>query len=144
MAEMMTDDGDSETDKINVVPLADLSLVLLIILMVLSPMVMASMIRVQTPKVQKVKAHKDDGKKAPDPLLIKITSAGVLLNNNPVESDQFLAEQIAIKIADDPDRPCIVTAEQQIQVGDVVKYLDIAKQSGAKKVSLLKGAAEPS
>jgi biopolymer transport protein ExbD len=52
MAEMMSED-ESETDKINVVPLADLSLVLLIILMVLSPMVMSSMIRVQTPPVNR-------------------------------------------------------------------------------------------
>jgi len=47
-----------ETDKINVVPLADLSLVLLIILMVLSPMVMSSMIRVQTPSWKKSKPKK--------------------------------------------------------------------------------------
>jgi biopolymer transport protein ExbD len=144
MSEMMTDEGDTETDKINVVPLADLSLVLLIILMVLSPMVMSSMIRVQAPKLEKVKAHKKQPDKAPDPIMIKVTTAGVLLNNNPVDTDQFLAEQIAIKIADEPDRPVIVTADQEVQVGDVVKYLDLAKQSGAKKVSLLKGGAAES
>src|SRR5258708_6796346 len=118
MAEMMSDDGESETDKINVVPLADLSLVLLIILMVLSPMVMSSMIRVQTPRLDKVKATKvPKNQKIPDPLLIKITSAGLFLNNNPVESEQFLAEQLAIKITDEPDRPVIVSADENIQVG---------------------------
>lgn len=142
MSEMMTDDGDAETDKINVVPLADLSLVLLIILMVLSPMVMSSMIKVQAPRLEKVKSQPKDDKKAPDPILIKVTAAGVMLNNNLVDSDNFLAEQIAIKIADDPDRPVIVSAEDLIQVGDVVKYLDLAKQSGANKVSLLKAGAE--
>jgi biopolymer transport protein ExbD len=143
MSEMMSEDGDNETDKINVVPLADLSLVLLIILMVLSPMVMSSMIRVQTPRLEKVKAVKQQkNEKAPDPLLIKITSKGLFLNNNLVESEQFLAEQIAIKITDEPDRPVIVSAEDNIQVGDVVHILDLAKQHGASKVSLLKGGAE--
>jgi len=142
MSEMMTDE-DSDTETINVVPLADLSLVLLIILMVLSPMVMSSMIRVQTPKLEKVKASKTMDK-APDPIIIKVTAMGVLLNNNPVDSDQFLAEQIAIKIADDADRPVIVTADQEIKVGEVVKYLDLAKQSGAQKVSLLKGGGAES
>lgn len=142
MSEMMSDEGETETDKINVVPLADLSLVLLIILMVLSPMVMSSMIRVQAPRLQKVKSRQQDPAKASDPILIKVTAQGVLLNNNPIDSDQFLAEQIAIKIADDKDRPVIVSAEDQIQVGDVVKYLDLAKQSGANKVSLLKAGAE--
>ena len=133
------EEDETESDKINVVPLADLSLVLLIILMVLSPMVMSSMIRVQTPRLDKVKSKplKDD--KTPDPLLIKLTKTGILLNNNPVESEQFLAEQIAIKLADEPDRAVIVSAEDQIQVGDVVHMLDLAKQYGAKKVSLLKG-----
>ena len=144
MAEMMTDDGEmSETDKINVVPLADLSLVLLIILMVLSPMVMSSMIRVQTPRLEKVRASKvEKNEKTPDPLLIKITTKGLFLNNNPIDNEQFLAEQIAIKIADEPDRPVIVSADDSIQVGDVVHLLDLAKQHGATKVSLLKGGAE--
>ena len=127
-----------ETDKINVVPLADLSLVLLIILMVLSPMVMSSMIRVQTPRLDKsIRAVKND--KTSDPLLIKITKKGLFLNNNPVASEFFLAEQIAIKIADDNERPVIVSAEDNIPVGDVVRILDLSKQSGADKVSLLKG-----
>ncbi len=140
MSGTMSDEVMEETDKINVVPLADLSLVLLIILMVLSPMVMSSMIRVQTPKLEKVKAARVDKKaKVLDPLLIKITAAGVFLNNNPIESEQFLAEQLAIKLADEPERPVIVSAEDAIPVGDVVHYLDLAKQSGATKVSLLKG-----
>jgi biopolymer transport protein ExbD len=77
-------------------------------------------------------------------LLIKITALGILLNNNLVESEQFLAEQIAIKLADDNERPVIVSADDNIQVGDVVRILDLAKQSGAEKVSLLKGGATES
>jgi biopolymer transport protein ExbD len=132
------EEDETESDKINVVPLADLSLVLLIILMVLSPMVMSSMIRVQTPRLDKVKSAPAKNDKTPDPLLIKLTAAGILLNNNPVASEQFLAEQIAIKLADEPDRAVIVSAEDAIPVGDVVHMLDLAKQYGAKKVSLLK------
>ncbi|MCG3205244.1 MAG: hypothetical protein KCHDKBKB_01963 [Elusimicrobia bacterium] len=139
MSEMMTDEG-GETETINVVPLADLSLVLLIILMVLSPMVMSSMIRVQTPRLEKVKATKKAvQEKTPDPLLIKITSQGLFLNNNPIESEQFLAEQLAIKISDEPTRAVIVSADDNIEVGAVVHLLDLAKQHGASKVSLLKG-----
>ncbi len=134
---MTSDEEMSETDKINVVPLADLSLVLLIIMMVMSPMVMSSMIRVQTPRLDKVKAAaKKD--KTPDPLLIKITAEGLFLNNNPVESREFLGEQISVKLADDAERPVIVSADDNIQVGDVVDILDLAKQHGAKKVSLLR------
>jgi biopolymer transport protein ExbD len=138
--ELPGDEETSETDKVNVVPLADVTLVLLIIMMILSPMVMSSMIRVQAPKLQKMAAKRQPDK-APDPLLIKITAKGLLLNNNPVESAAFLGEQIGIKLADNPDRPVIVSAEDNIQVGEVVSILDIAKQRGATKVSLLKGGA---
>jgi len=134
------DDGD-ETNTINVVPLADLSLVLLIILMVMSPMVMSSMIRVLTPKINKVQSKAELDKKALDPLFIKITAEGIFLNNNPVDSEEFLAEQIAIKLADEEDRPVIIAADDMIQVGTVVHILDLAKQSGAEKVSLLRGGA---
>jgi biopolymer transport protein ExbD len=79
--------------------------------------------------------------KTPEPLLIKITAKGLFLNNNPIDSEQFLAEQIAIKIADDHERPVIVSADDEIPVGDVVKILDLSKQSGADKVSLLKGGS---
>src|SRR3954471_22996642 len=97
-------DDMSETDKINVVPLADVTLVLLIIMMILSPMVMSSMIRVITPNVSKV-ASKRTPDKIPDPLLIKLTANGIFLNNTKVDSEEFLAEQIGIKLSADPDRP---------------------------------------
>lgn len=133
------DNQEDETNTINVVPLADLSLVLLIILMVLSPMVMSSMIRVQAPQLAKVAASTPKREKNPDPLLIKITAEGLFLNNSRVDSEAFLAEQIRIKLSDEPDRPVIVSADDMIQVGGVVRLLDLAKQNGAEKVSLLKG-----
>jgi len=58
------------------------------------------------------------------------------LNNNNIDSEQFLGEQLVIKLTEDPERPVIVSATSDILVGDVVRLLDIAKQSGAKKVSL--------
>lgn len=137
--EMMDSDDMNETDKINVVPLADLSLVLLIIMMLLSPIAMSSMIRVETPKVDKVKA-KQTVQKSPDPLLVKITKDKIFLNNNPVESVDFLGEQVGIKLQDDPERPVIVASDDTVQVGDVVHVLDILKQKGADKISLLKGS----
>jgi biopolymer transport protein ExbD len=138
--DMMDSDDMAETDKINVVPLAYLSLVLLIIMMLLSPVAMSSMIKVQAPRIDKVlSTPKNEKETPPDPLLIKITAEGLFLNNSKVDSEEFLGEQLAIKLQNDRDRPVIVSADDNIQVGDVVHILDLAKQSGAEKVSLLKG-----
>ncbi len=51
MNDPTAEDELEETERINVVPLADLTLVLLIILMVLSPMISQSMIHVAAPAV---------------------------------------------------------------------------------------------
>jgi len=127
-----------ETDKINVVPLADVSLVLLIILMILSPVVMQSMIKVQTPG--SVQANAQKSPKVDEPLLVDIRSTGIFLNNTPIASDVDLSVQLQLKLRANMNRPVLVSAEPAIQVGRVVQIVDLAKQSGASKVSLLKKA----
>ena len=56
-----------------------------------------------------------------------------------VDSEDFLGEQIGIKLHEDAERPVIVSADDNVEVGSVVSVLDIAKQKGADKVSLVKG-----
>lgn len=135
-----------ETEKINVVPLADLTLVLLIILMVLSPMISQSMIHVATPslKAEKPLEQKpEDEKKPPAPLMISISSKGYFLNNVRAEDLNQLMTALAARLAEDAERPVLVTAENTSTVGQVVEVLDLAKQHGAQKVSLLKKTEEP-
>jgi biopolymer transport protein ExbD len=142
--------GESEeTEKINVVPLADLTLVLLIILMVLSPMITQSMIHVATPAVKSDKNIETDPaeeKKPPEPLIISITAGGYTLNNITAPDLDRLMDALKARLEEDASRPVLVTADKDITVGQVVQVLDQAKQHGAQKVSLLKkadpGAAE--
>lgn len=130
--------GESDTEKINVVPLADLSLVLLIILMVMSPMIMQSMIQVLTPQVSKKQSAKKSDAPDSEPLMIVIRRNGITLNNTPVASHEDLSVQITSKLTEDPLRPVLITAEPDLPVDEVVQILDLARQSGAEKVSLLK------
>ncbi len=136
--------GDlEETEKINVVPLADLTLVLLIILMVLSPMMTQSMIHVATPAVKSdknIEMEPDKDEKPPEPLLIAIREEGYTLNNVPVQDLGQLMAALKARLQETPDRPVLVTANKDITVGAVVRVLDLAKQNGAEKVSLLKQA----
>ncbi len=136
--------GDlEETEKINVVPLADLTLVLLIILMVLSPMMTQSMIHVATPAVKSdknIEMEPDKDEKPPEPLLIAVREEGYTLNNVPVQDLDQLMAALKARLEETPDRPVLVTANKDITVGAVVRVLDLAKQNGAEKVSLLKQA----
>ena len=134
-------DGLEETDKINVVPLADLTLVLLIILMVLSPMISQSMIHVATPTVKADKnseTQTSPGKKPEEPLIISISTKGYALNNAPAQDLDQLMAAVKARLAESPDRPVLVTADDVVTVGAVVQVLDFAKRNGARRVSLLK------
>jgi biopolymer transport protein ExbD len=138
--------GQEETETINVVPLADLTLVLLIILMVLSPMISQSMIHVATPSVKADKelvTPPEEEKKPVEPLLIAITSKGYTLNNVPTEGLEPLMAALKARLEEEPDRAVLVTADNDIVVGAVVEVLDLAKLNGASKVSLLKRAEQP-
>jgi biopolymer transport protein ExbD len=90
--------GPQETDgeslsEVNVIPLADLSLVLLIILMVLSPMVMQSMIKVQSSKAAAIKPLSD--KPQEPPLILVINPDGITLNTVKITDDLDLASRLA-------------------------------------------------
>ena len=137
----LMDEGDmEETEKINVVPLADLTLVHLIILMVLSPMISQSMIRVATPQVESAGAGSGSGESDEKiPLVISITETDYSLNNVPFDKIDPLFSNLRAKLGEDSTRPVIIIAADSVFVGKVVEVLDGAKQMGAQEVSLVKG-----
>lgn len=152
-------EGDSaETETINVVPLADLTLVLLVILMVLSPMISQSMIHVAAPAVKSDKditpQEENPDEKRPDPLMIGVTAGGYTLNNAPTPDLTLLVEAVAARVSEEPERPVLISADKDVTVGRVVAVLDGVKlmepkiaqalnlESFTIKMSLLK-KAEP-
>lgn len=142
MNDLMNEGDMEETEKINVVPLADLTLVLLIILMVLSPMISQSMIRVATPPVQSSggTGETTDPVEEKIPLLISISEKGYALNNVPFEGLDSLLGSLKEKLQEDSGRPVMVMASESVFVGQVVEVVDGAKQLGAREVSLIKSA----
>jgi biopolymer transport protein TolR len=128
-------DGEiEETEKINVVPLADLTLVLLIILMVLSPMISQSMIHVSAPTIQE-SADKTNGgspDSPPDPLLIELSLSGYRLNNAKMKDLAGLFSAVTAGLGERRDRPLLVRADNAVPVGRVVEVLDGAKQAAKR------------
>ena len=140
--------GPQKTDgealsEVNVIPLADLSLVLLIILMVLSPMVMQSMIKVTASRATATKSGAQD--KEP-PLIVVLNPNGVVvLNTVKMASDLDFATALARALGNRVDKSVLMTADPNALHGRFVQVLDIIKQQGADKISLLRkaGAAGP-
>src|SRR5690348_7244499 len=125
---------DETLSEVNVIPLADLSLVLLIILMVLSPMVMQSMIKVHATRASAVKSLAE---KPPEPPLILLINANGTTDLNTVKmnTDLDLAAKLAQSLGTRDDKTVLITADPTALHGRVVQVLDLVKQQGADKIA---------
>src|SRR5437773_998622 len=87
MAQQMND-KDESLSEVNVIPLADLSLVLLIILMVMSPMISQALIQVSAAKAAAAQTQEELANPQPETPLIVSFAPGVLtLNGVKMASD---------------------------------------------------------
>jgi len=138
MSDVRQTDAGEPLNEVNVIPLADLSLVLLIILMVLSPMIMQSMIKVQASKASAVKSL---SKQPPEPpLILALNPDGISLNTVKVIDDVDLASRLAQALGNRQDKTVLFTADSAVLHGRFVQVLDLVKQQGADKIALLKKA----
>ena len=138
MADVRQTDAGEPLNEVNVIPLADLSLVLLIILMVLSPMIMQSMIKVQKSRASAVKSLAEQPKEPP--IILALNPNGVSLNTVKVIDDVDLAARLSQALANRDDKTVLFTADPAVLHGRFVQVLDLVKQQGAEKIALLKKA----
>ncbi len=129
-----TGNSDEGITDINVTPLVDVSLVLVIIFMAVAPFAVQSGI-----KVLQSKSSAQVGKvSASESIQVKLTLDGVIkLNGIEVSMLDFPA-RIAQAILASKDKFVIIKADDGNKVGEVVTMMDTAKQSGALKMALMK------
>ncbi|RPH71638.1 MAG: biopolymer transporter ExbD [Myxococcaceae bacterium] len=117
---------------INVTPLVDVVLVLLIIFMVVTPMLQ----RGKDVKLPIATKQKEPGPEPPDPLIVSITpDKRIWLEKDPVTDDQ-LKQALAGKLAAEPWKPILVKGDQSLTFGDVRRVLKDAQDAKAKSVKL--------
>lgn len=109
---------------INVTPLVDVVLVLLVIMMVSAQYIVSQSLKVDLPKT----ASSDDS--AASPAVVSITADGALhFNERPVRDDELTARLRAAYEANH-DLALVVNADQRAQHGRVVHVIDVAKEVG--------------
>jgi biopolymer transport protein ExbD len=126
-------DGDPITD-INVTPLVDVCLVLVIIFMAVAPFAMTVGI-----KVMESRAKTAEGKTSTEEnVTVKLTKDGkITINGAPVAPEQ-LQPGIIQALQKSKDKMVVISADETNRVGDVVEILDVAQVSGAQKLAILK------
>ncbi len=125
-----SDSGDEVLSEINVVPLVDIILVVLIIFMVTAPIIMKPSINVNLPK-----AGAGDPTKV-SKLNIAINKEGVLTLNGKSSSDEEIKSVAAEELSKNPDVQAIISADKDVSHGRVVSVMDNVKSSGVKKFAI--------
>ncbi|MEM7155019.1 MAG: biopolymer transporter ExbD [Myxococcota bacterium] len=120
--------------EINVTPLVDVCLVLLIIFMVMVPQNVPE-ISVRVPPESKKPPRE---KPAQETLVIGLTKEGGLtLNRNPVDRTR-LSEEIARQLEVRDKKVVFVDFDDSAKYGTAVEVLDLAKQAGAEVLGIMK------
>jgi biopolymer transport protein TolR len=115
---------------INITPLVDVVLVLLIIFMVTAP-ILQSGIEVAIPRTRTVKEITEER------LVITIDrQQRVFLNNQPININQIGA-QLHQKIRDPEGQSVFVRADENVPFGAFATVMDAVKQSGITNVSIV-------
>jgi biopolymer transport protein ExbD len=115
---------------INVTPLVDVVLVLLVILMVASTYIVAQTLKVQLPR-----AKSTDGT-ADKPTKVEILKNGVLRWNEAPIQESELPDKLKAAVEADPEVSLVVSADKEVQHGNVVHILDLAKLAGVVKFAI--------
>ena len=125
---------DEPITQINVTPLVDVCLVLVIIFMAVAPMAVTLGI-----KVLETRSSTAEGKTSADENVnIKITPDGVISINGTKTDGVTFRGTLAAALARSKDKMVIVTADARNKVGLVVEVLDVSKQAGALKLAVMK------
>jgi biopolymer transport protein TolR len=126
--------GDPPMSEINVTPLVDVMLVLVVIFIITAPL-LASSIRLDLPKAEGTQAVD-----APKFVTVVLDKAGkIFLNDKPVEPEQ-LAQQLAATAKQNPETEIQLRADQVVNYGRVVEVMGIANKAGLNRIGFV---AEP-
>jgi biopolymer transport protein ExbD/biopolymer transport protein TolR len=120
---------------INITPMVDVVLVLLIIFMVVTPLLEKD-IEVKVPDSEKVEEPQDV---PDDQLVVSISQAGEIKINQDTMSDQAMyVEKLTRMLAAKPrgDKLVFFTADDQANYAKLVAALDGARQAGAETLGM--------
>jgi biopolymer transport protein ExbD len=125
---------DKVNATINIVPLVDVMLVLLIIFMVTAPL-MAHKVQVELPQAN-LDERPETAPPAP-PITIAVTDGGeIFLNDQPVTL-QLLESALSVEAQKTPQPPVNVRGDKTTKYGVVKEVVGIAQAQGMRKVGFV-------
>ena len=116
---------------INMVPFIDITLILLIIFMVMSPLLVQMQLTVDLPKSNAINTQNDD-----DVVRIEIQKNGTVTVLNKKIAMANLEQELILRLGKANKKTILVEADKNVPVQQVVDVFDIAKKLGAAKLGI--------
>ncbi len=130
MAGSTSNGGGGPIVGINVTPMVDVVLVLLVIMMVSATYIVQQSLKVELPKT----ATSDEA--ATSPAAVTITRDGAFLYGGAPVDERDLVAHLHAAVQANPDVNLVVTADDHAFHGTVVHVIDLAKVEGISKFAI--------
>ena len=116
---------------INMIPLIDVSLILLIIFMVITPFLVQSNIQVNLPKASKASKSAGD-----NVITVQLAANGAMTVEGKTVKFEKLERELTLRLSKSRAKTVLVQADKKVSIERVVTALDTAKKLGASKVGI--------
>lgn len=130
MAGKVDSHSENTIAEINVIPLVDIILVVLIIFMVAAPLVMQPKIDISLPKAATAKEEKDKV-----PLRVVLGKQGELFLNNTPATLESIQKESGEFSKRNPETAALLIADKDVTLERVTELVDAIKLGGVKKVA---------
>jgi len=124
------DDSGRMIVDINVTPLVDITLVLLIIFMVTASLIVNPAIKVDLPKAA------SGTEQTRTTLGLTLAKDGALYLNGQKSNDQDVVRFFGSSLPMNPELQAIIGADRAVPHGDVVHVIDLVKRSGVHRFAI--------
>lgn len=125
----LSDDSDGIISDINVTPLVDITLVLLIVFMVTAKIIVSQSLPLDLPKAA-------SGQQVQLVFGLNLHANGDLeVDGKKVSSDSALLALARESLAKNKELRAVIRADKTVQHGRIIRVLDLLKQAGVSKIA---------
>jgi biopolymer transport protein ExbD len=129
MASSASSGNDELVSDINVTPLVDITLVLLIVFIVTAKIIVGQTLPMDLPKAA-------TGGEQQVVFAIELGKDGAIaVNGKKVESEDVVSAMAKASLAEHPELRVVINADESVPHGRVVKVMDRTKQSGVTRIA---------
>ncbi len=132
----MGEGSDTEMSEINMIPLVDIMLVLLIIFMITVP-VMTHTVPLELPRAQN-----EPNRTLPETAVIAVTADGTVYWNETLVDEEMLLLRLEEAAAREPQPELHIRGDRRAEYENVIKVMAAAQRAGVQKLGFITDPGE--